>query len=107
MNYGDLHALFTADMEWNSEKDFWTSDLLNGRDVNVLKVPHHGHDTSSTADFIRYLKPDIGIISRAAESIEKNTAYNNLISNGVSVYETSAKDGVSIYATPENWTVQN
>ena len=106
LNYGDLHALFTADMEWNSEKDFWTSNLLNGRDVNVLKVPHHGHDTSSTADFIRYLKPDIGIISRAAESIEKNTAYNNLISNGVSVYETSAKDGVSIYATEENWTVQ-
>jgi competence protein ComEC len=107
LNYGDLQALFAADMEWNSEKDFWTSNLLNGRDVDILKVPHHGHDTSSTVDFLRYLKPDIGIISRAAESIEKNTAYNNLTSNGVSVYETSAKDGVSIDATLENWTMQN
>lgn len=106
LNYGDLQALFAADMEWNSEKDFWVKDLLNGRDVDVLKVPHHGKDTSSTVDYIRYLKPDIGIVSRAEESVEKSIAYNNLISNGVSVYETSAKDGVSIYATPENWTVQ-
>ena len=107
LNYGDLQALFAADMEWNSERDFWKSDLLNGRDVDVLKVPHHGNDTSSTGYFIEYLKADIGIISRAGESIKKNTAYGNLISGGVSVYETSAKDGLSIYATPENWTVQN
>ena len=107
LNYGELQALFTGDMEWSSEKYFWTNNLLNGRDVDVLKVPHHGRDTSSTGDFISYLKPDIGIISRSEESVEKNDAYNNLISNGVSPYETSAKDGISIYATPENWTVQN
>jgi len=105
LNYGDLQTLFAADMEWNSEKDFLVNNLLDGRDVDVLKVPHHGNDTSSTVDFITYLKPDIGIISRSNESIVKNIAYNNLISNGVSLYETSAKDGVSIYATPENWTI--
>lgn len=107
LNYGDLQALFTADMEWNSEKDFWVNDLLDGRDVDILKVPHHGSDTSSTPDFLKYLNPDIGIISRAKESIVENSAYNNLISNGVSLYETSAKDGISIYATKENWTVEN
>ncbi|EKQ50555.1 MULTISPECIES: MBL fold metallo-hydrolase [unclassified Clostridium] len=105
LNYGDLQELFTADMEWNSEKDFWQNDLLKGRKVDVLKVPHHGFDTSSTSDFINYLKPAIGVISRAKEDIEKGSAYNNLISNGVSIYETSEKDGVSIYATQENWTL--
>ncbi|WP_297417426.1 MBL fold metallo-hydrolase [Clostridium sp.] len=105
LNYGDLKELFAADMEWNSEKDFWTNDLLDGKKVDVLKVPHHGHDTSSTSDFIQYLSPSIGIISRDKKSIEKNSAYNNLIANGVSIYETSEKDGVSIYATQENWTV--
>lgn len=107
LNYGDLQELFAADMEWNSEKDFWTNDLLDGKKVDVLKVPHHGHDTSSTSDFIQYLSPSIGIISRGAENIEKNSAYNNLLSNGVSIYETSTKDGISIYATPENWTLGN
>jgi len=105
LNYGDLQYLFAADMEWNSEKDFWVNNLLDGRTVDVLKVPHHGHDTSSTVDFIQYLNPTIGIISRSKESIQKNIAYSNLISNKVSLYETSAKDGISIYATPENWTI--
>jgi glucan-binding YG repeat protein/beta-lactamase superfamily II metal-dependent hydrolase len=107
LNYGDLQALFAADMEWNSEKDFWTSDLLNGRKIDVLKVPHHGRDTSSTSDFIAYLKPTVGIISRAKESINENAASKNLITNGVSLYETSAKDGVSITATQDNWILEN
>lgn len=107
LNYGDLQALFTADMEWNSEKHFWVNDLLNGEKIDVLKVPHHGSNTSSTPGFLAYLKPTIGVISRGKDAVEKNTAYKNLITNKVSLYETSEKDGISIYATQENWTVEN
>jgi len=83
----------------------------------VLKVPHHGYDTSSTIDFIRYVKASFGVISRSVDSINgdsfknndisKNSAYTNLISSGVNIYETSEKDGVSIYATEENWNIEN
>lgn len=117
LNYADLQALFTGDMEWNSEKEFVENSRLNGGEVDVLKVPHHGHDTSSTIDFIRYVKPGFGVISRSAgsintetlktESVGGNSAYNNLISTGVSVYETSQKDGVSVYATENNWNLEN
>lgn len=107
LNYGDLKTLFAADMEWNSEKDFWTSNLLDGRKIDVLKVPHHGRDTSSTSDFLAYLKPTIGIISRADNGNKDNDAYINLITNGVSLYETSTNDGVSINATKENWILEN
>lgn len=107
LNYGQLHALFTADLQWKAEKDFWTSNLLKGREVDVLKVPHHGKDTSSTGYFIEYLKPEIAIVSRAADSIKDNQASQNLIAFGGTIYETSAKDGISINATPENWTFQN
>ncbi len=108
LNYGDLQALFTGDIQWNAEKDFSTNDLLNGRKVDVLKVPHHGKDTSSTVDFVSYVKPTVGIISRAKESIKENAAStNNLITYGVSLYETSEKDGVSITATKENWILEN
>ncbi|WP_291703278.1 hypothetical protein [Clostridium sp.] len=41
------------------------------------------------------------------EKASENSAYNNLLSNGVSIYKTSEKDGVSIYATEENWNLEN
>lgn len=104
LNYGDFQMLFTADMEWTAEANFINNDLLDGRQVDVLKVGHHGNDTSSTGNFVAYVKAPIGIISRAKESVTENRAYKDLINGGVSLYETSANDGVSIYATEENWT---
>lgn len=107
LNYGDFQCLFTADMEWNSEKDFWVNDLLNGREVDLLKVPHHGHNTSSTGDFLSYVNAPVGIISRAADSIEHNTAYNNLLNSGVMLYETSQSKngGIAVYSTEDNWSM--
>ena len=104
LNYGDFQMLFTGDMEWTSEANFINHDLLDGREVDVLKVGHHGNDTSSTGNFLAYVKAPIGIISRDKESITENRAYKDLINGGVSIYETSSNDGVSIYATKENWT---
>ena len=107
LNYGDFQSLFTADMEWNSEKHFWVNDLLNGREVDLLKVPHHGYDTSSTGDFLKYVNASVGVISRDGNSIEHNTAYNNLLNSGVTIYETSQSKngGVAVYSTEDNWSM--
>lgn len=81
-------------MHWRAEKDFVANKLLNGSEVIVIKVPHHGYDTSSTINFLRYVKPEFGVISRSVENINSDTsksAYNNLISTGVTIYETSEK----------------
>lgn len=106
LNYGSLQSLFTGDMEWSSEKDFVNSDLLHGKKINLLKVPHHGNDTSSTTDFLTYLQPLVGIVPRSVGGDDSKTSFNNLLLNGVSLYKTGTKDGISIYATPENWTLQ-
>ncbi|MBE6070365.1 MAG: MBL fold metallo-hydrolase [Clostridium butyricum] len=104
LNYGNFQMLFTGDMEWTSERNFRVNKLLNGKEVDVLKVGHHGNDTSSTGDFISYVKAPIGIISRSEERVTENRAYKDLLDKGVSIYETSASDGISIYATSDNWT---
>ncbi|MBW6410247.1 MBL fold metallo-hydrolase [Clostridium sp. YB-6] len=106
LNYGDLGALFTGDIEWPAEKDYSKLDLLLNKKVDVLKVPHHGLNTSSTLDFLNYVGADIGVISRASGSVNKNNAYNNLTNGKVTIFETSEKDGVSLYATKQNWNVQ-
>lgn len=105
LKYGNLKMLFPGDLEWIGENNFQFNNLLNGRKVDVLKVCHHGNDTSSTPNFLKTVNPKIGIISRSQQSVKQNTAYGNLINKGISLYETSTNDGVAIYSTSENWTV--
>lgn len=108
LNYEDLQALFTADMEWNAEIDFVDRKALQGKPVDVLKVPHHGNDSSSSYIFIGYVNPTIGVVSRSKEAIGSNIAQNindTFAVCGVDKYETSADNGVSLYSTKDNWTI--
>lgn len=63
---GDVAFLFTGDAEKLSENEI----LQNGTDLKaeVLKVGHHGSDTSSGAQFLRNVMPDYAIISADGES---------------------------------------
>lgn len=108
LDYKDLQALFTADMEWDAEIDFVNRKALNGKEVDVLKAPHHGNDSSSSYIFMSYVKPDVAIVSRSKESINKSIAQainNTYPVCGVNKYETSTDDGVALYSTKDNWTI--
>lgn len=61
LTFGDFSMLFTADAEKPLE------DLLCDRDIKatVLKAPHHGSKSSSSADFIANVKPEFVFISAA------------------------------------------
>ena len=55
----NFKALFTGDSTQISEKKHM--DEYNH--VNLLKVPHHGSDTSSSQEFIDRVSPDFAVIS--------------------------------------------
>lgn len=59
--FGDTSFLFTGDIEWDAEHDL----IDEGIDLcaDVLKVPHHGSDTSSSYVFLRAVMPSYAIIS--------------------------------------------
>lgn len=59
--YGETSFLFTGDAEWDSEHDL----VDTGHDLNatLLKVPHHGSDTSSSYVFLREVLPAYAVIS--------------------------------------------
>ncbi len=61
MIYGNISFLFTGDLEHDAE----TRLVETGADLraDVLKVGHHGSDTSSSYLFLRSVLPQIGIIS--------------------------------------------
>ena len=59
--YNDVSILFTGDLEKDGERTL----LSNGDDLSatVLKVGHHGSDTSSIREFVDAVGPDIALIS--------------------------------------------
>lgn len=58
----NISFLFTGDMEKEIESKllYLNSDLLSS---NVLKVPHHGSNSSSSIEFLNQINPNISIIS--------------------------------------------
>ena len=59
--YGEVSFLLTADIEAEAE-----AELLRGYaslDSTVLKVAHHGSNTSSTRAFLRSVSPGIAVVS--------------------------------------------
>ncbi|MCR4692552.1 MAG: DNA internalization-related competence protein ComEC/Rec2 [Firmicutes bacterium] len=55
-SYGDFTALFTGDFEAEE-------NLLPPRDIDLLKVSHHGSQDGNSSAFIRALNPRIAVIS--------------------------------------------
>ena len=63
IDYGDTSFLFTGDMERDAETDlldFWGDAEVKS---TVLKVGHHGSDTSSSYHFLWAVEPTYAVIS--------------------------------------------
>lgn len=66
IDYGATSFLWMADAEKEVENDLLDSNIK----ANVLKVGHHGSNTSSTMEFLQRVQPDLSIIS-----VGKNNSY--------------------------------
>lgn len=64
VEYGDTAFLFTGDMETNAENDmldYWEGQM--DLTCDVLKVGHHGSNTSTGYRFLNAVNPAYGVIS--------------------------------------------
>lgn len=59
--YKNFSMLFTGDIEEEAE-NYIANKYKNKLKADILKVAHHGSKTSSTAQFIEYVKPKITLI---------------------------------------------
>ena len=61
LTYGDLRILFTGDIERKTELEL----IESGQDLQaeIVKVPHHGSKTSSSAEFLNAVRPYYAIFS--------------------------------------------
>ena len=77
VQYGETSFLFTGDAEHEAEQAI----LNSGADLSstVLKVGHHGSDTSTTYPFLREIMPEYAVIS-----VGKDNSYDHPTDNTLS-----------------------
>ncbi len=97
--YGDFSLLLTGDAEKEAEKQL----LSDKKDVSadVLKVGHHGSETSTSGEFLKAVSPKCAVISCG-----KNNDYGHphektlkkLEKQGTEVYRTDISGTISLFA---------
>ena len=68
LKYKNAEFLFMGDLEKSIEKELLDKDIK----ADILKVGHHGSDSSSSKEFIEKVNPSMSIIS-----VGKNNKYNH------------------------------
>lgn len=58
-----IRAMFTGDISSRIERDLIDNYSENDLDIDILKIPHHGSNTSTSSDFLEATTPDYAIIS--------------------------------------------
>jgi len=95
ISYRNTTFLFTGDVEKESEKEMLNSPYHIKADI--LKVAHHGSNTSSTTEFVKEVAPKFAIISCG-----KGNQYGHPHSKTLA---TLTEAGVQIYRTDEVGTI--
>lgn len=89
MTYGNQKYLFMGDAEEENEA------ARKWNDVDVLKVGHHGSNTSTTEEFLNQVLPEISVISVGegnSYELPKDKILKRLENIGSTIYRTD-KDG--------------
>jgi competence protein ComEC len=95
MVYGKVAFMLTGDAEKEAEEDM----LSYGKELSsqIIKVPHHGGETSSSPDFLALVKPEVAIFQVGA-----NNKFGHPKSSILKLYQ---KVGAKIYRSDFNGTI--
>ena len=99
IEYGGKRVLLTGDAEDKVEKLFIEKADAKLADCDILKLGHHGSKTSSTIDFLNFVKPESVVISCGVSNTyshpDKETI-DNVISCKSDVYRTDIQGTITI-----------
>lgn len=106
VTYGDTSFLFTGDAERGEEADI----LESGANLKstVLKVGHHGSETSTSYPFLREVMPQYAVIS-VGEGNSYGHPHEETLSRlndaGVEIYRTDLNGNIIMTSDGQNITV--
>lgn len=105
ITFGDTSFLFMGDAEKEEESDLLQSNAELSADV--LKVGHHGSNTSTTEALLNAVKPKYAVISVAddASGLPKRDTLKRLDAAGTTVYRTDISGTVLFLSDGKKITV--
>jgi len=104
--YGNTSFLFQGDAEATVEKALIETQF--NLDSDILKLGHHGSDTSSIVNFLEEVTPFAGIISCGSDNTYSHPNGNvieRLDNLGIDAYATSLSGNITIVSDGSNITV--
>lgn len=103
--YGDTSFMFTGDIEKKAEKHILKAGYLE--DIDILKVAHHGSNSSSCNDFLEVTKPDYAVIQCDGVSYNHphEDAINRILEWTDKIYRTDMDGTVVFDVTDDGYSV--
>lgn len=104
LSYGDFDVLFATDAEIPEQNDFLKQFR---KDIEIIKVPHHGARNAFNPLLIKSLTPELGVISVGPNHfghphIETLNGYRSL---GVRILRTDQEGTIHIKSDGFSWEV--
>lgn len=105
--YGETAFLFQGDAEKTIEKQLLNSDF--DLTANVIKIGHHGSNTSSTEKYLKAVNPQYAIISCAADNSyghPHREVLDRLYNNNIDYLVTAQTGDITVTSDGKNINVQ-
>lgn len=108
LKYGSFDALFTGDADSRVQQDLATNGLAI-KDLEVLKVPHHGSRTAMTLDFLDDLKPKLAVISVGKNNYghPSEELLETLETRAIPVRRTDRDGDIEVISDGKGWEIND
>ena len=103
VSLGEMDVIMTGDMEKDVEKQILAKNT--DIDAEILKLGHHGSDTSSCVEFIDAVSPQYALCSSKVGNKYEHPiklTMDNLKERNIPVYRTDESGTVVVKITPKN-----
>ena len=97
--------LFTGDIEAEDEKYLLNSDI----ECDIIKIAHHGSNTSSTEEFLETAKAKTAVIEAAENNMygfPHSEVIARLLKDGTDIYVTGRDGAITVKIDKDGYSVK-
>jgi competence protein ComEC len=105
LEYNRFTMLLTGDVQWEAEEVL----LASGQTLDslLLKVPHHGADTSLTVPFLEAVNPELAVISVGADNNFGHPSADTLDSlSAIPTYRTDLNGSIEVVSDGQRYWIR-